>query len=311
MDSSPADVDPSPADQDNLVIVVLQFGKVASTSIVSAFNALDGVTAHQSHYLGRDAYRRVLDNIMDPILSDYFFRHQIGQLTQNIAISRSIERITHGHVPGRVALVSLARNHLDWARSALIQDVVGYLELFEILAARDDPEAVLGPRGKVRAGIEAMLQRIIDLIEKCGGAEPFLDRLRTKQLADFAETDFWDLPAGPTFFFTFLRPLLWFETEFPASTGLRLHDLEPHAGFWKATKDSRDHYVLRYEDIPSSLESIARDLGLQEMPQLPEQNVSAPKPFADDIRDTLSGDRARRIHALFARTDYQSFFGYA
>ena len=304
-------MDSSPAEQGPLVLVVFQFGKVASTSIVAAFNALDGVTAHQSHFLGDEPYRRTLEQVLDPSVSDYFFRHQLGQLTQNITISRSMARIAGGYEPGRVAVLSLAREHLDWARSALVQDAVGYLDLFDAISAIDAPGETLGPRARVRTGIRGMLRRIDDLVTECGSGEAFLDRIYRKDLARFAQSDFWQIPSGTTFFFTFLRPLLWYQIDFRNATNLDLGDLEQRPQFWTATSDNRTHYVLRYEDIADALPAIAGDLALATMPVLTSRNVSAPKPFADDIREALEGDEAMRLREHFAQTQYSKFFGYA
>lgn len=306
MAEMPKDTQP----EGTLVVVVFQFGKVASTSIVNGLNAIEGVEAHQSHYLGHTAYERMLRNVMDPSIADYFFEHQLGQMAANIRISRRMARIESGTVPGRVAILTVVREHMDWFRSALVQDVVGHLDLLNGLYSIENPGQETGPRARVRAGINAMFDRILELIDECGGAEAFLSRFRNKDLSIFSERDFYALPGGPQFLFSFVRPLIWFPDHFLESTGIALSEFAAEDGFWKHDHGERAHYILRYEDLGTALPRVASELGLEGGVPLPEKNVSARKPFAEDVRDVCSGARAQQLKALFAGTDYQRFFGY-
>ena len=293
------------------VILVYQYGKVASTSVVAWLNAVDGVDAFQTHNLGPDACRKMLERTLDPTVSPYFFDHLVGQLSQVIKVGRRMERVESGLDEGRSVIISMARAPVDWFRSAVVQDIVGYLDLLNAISDADTGKPDLGPRAKVRAGLDGMLGRLIEVIERDGGMDAFLDNIIQSNLKGYRKLDFWSLPAGTQFFFTFTRPLVWFQTHFVDGTGERLADFESAEHFWRLNRKNRSMYLMRYEDMPGAAQAVARDLDITAAENLPQRNLSAKKPFADDVAEVFKGDAAQKLERMTRDTDYARFFGYA
>lgn len=293
-----------------VVVIVFQFGKVASTSVVAWLNEAQGVEAFQCHNLGPIACRKMLERALDPAVSDYFFDHNVGQLGQIIRAGRRLTRIEKGLDPGRAIVLSMAREPLDWFRSAVVQDIVGYLELLSQISDAETGDPELGPRKKVRAGLAGMLARVVDAIEGTGGIEPFVERIQSADLADFSRRDFWAMPGGPQFFFTFTRPLVWFEEHYPDATGKHLTDFTRDGLVWRTGKGNGRYYLIRYEDMPEATREVARDAGIDPPEKMPDRNVSAEKPFAADVAEVFAGEEAARLGELARATSYARFFGY-
>ena len=57
------------------LVIVYQFGKVASTSLVNALNKCPRIEAHQSHFLGESALQRIIPIAVGRGTSAYFHEH--------------------------------------------------------------------------------------------------------------------------------------------------------------------------------------------------------------------------------------------
>ena len=117
-------------------IVVYQFGKVGSTALVQALNGLPETDCIQSHFLGVDALREVVPQMVNPRLSDYFFRHLSGQFARNIETTRRMNAIKSGLLDEHLITLTLSRNPVEWMRSAITQDINGILPGLRTIVAK-------------------------------------------------------------------------------------------------------------------------------------------------------------------------------
>ncbi|HEY2353710.1 MAG TPA: hypothetical protein VGH79_02260 [Gaiellaceae bacterium] len=292
-------------------VVVYQLGKVASTALVSSLSEIPGVVAVQSHFLGMESFSGIIRLIVDGVFSDYSADHNLGQLNQNVAIERTITAVRSGKHPEVAAtILSLSREPLDWFRSAVVQDIDGYRaglrEIAGSPADASDDEAIV-------QAIPAVCEEIASLYEESDGVDGFLAR-------DFAERNAWLRQRVGTrhavlseLFLLFLRPHSWFDQHFAKYLGVGVPELPTIApqvyrgdlGSWART------YVIRYEDIGSSIPIVLDDIGIAETFQLTHENVSGEKNLASAVREGLSAGPLDRLRALSNASSYARQFGYA
>ena len=109
-----------------LNVIVYQYGKVASTSLVTTFNKMRGVSAHQCHFFGEDAFRATVTRLCNPDTNDYFFKHSLGQLAENLKAYRLYHRKDPAE-DDRCIVLTVAREPFDWFRSSLVQEIEGHI----------------------------------------------------------------------------------------------------------------------------------------------------------------------------------------
>lgn len=297
--------------ENETLVIVYQFGKVASTSLVNALNRLESVEAVQCHFLGESALQRIVPIAVDKKTDLYFHEHLSGQLAANVALTYRMNRIAAGEVAGSLKLISLSRHPLSWLRSGIQQDITGYQE--EILAfARRSGQGGQDDAQDIQAGLTEILDDICDLIEEFGG----MDRTLTAFLNAGGKQMMADLPHQPAavtrrFFFLALRPMVWFDEHFRACFGFGLGGFEPQRGFWQATQNGMEFLLLRYEDLQDSLIPALASIGVPLDQPLSHDNVSAAKPFAHAITNAFCAPSAVRLSELMLSSDYSTFFDYA
>lgn len=289
--------------------IVFQYGKVASTTLVSALGQLEGVEAHQAHFLGPKSFNEMLTRLVTPGIGSYFFEHSLGQLSENIRIYRHlIEPMAEGE---RLTVISLSREPFDWFRSAITQDIEGHLQSLSAMLGRrgartSTPEAILG------SGLELVFSLINEAIGVFGSLDALCEGQRYRRLrsemrwqsdADFQQFMF--------FLNIFLRPHVWFDSHLDSAFGLKLEDLgrAPWGGLYRDCDWGR-LYLLRFEALAEDMAAVMREQGFDAPLDLSPENTSAEKPFRTEINAAFATEAARRL-AAGCRSRTTELLGYA
>ncbi len=297
-------------ERDRTLTIVYQFGKVASTSLVNTLGTDPALEVHQSHFLGEDALKRIIPIAVDKSTNAYFHEHLRGQLMANVDLTYRMNRVLAGEGAAKLKVLSLSREPLDWLRSGILQDIVGYRpDVMEF--ARKTNSDDLGDDKLLQAGLTKVLERIGDIIDDKGGIGPALDEFHEvggkAMLAP--EGHGADLIVRRLFFLA-LRPLTWFEEHFRPCFGIGLDDFEQDGSIWITRQPRADFAILRYEDLADGFGQAMSALGLKEPGALLQDNVSASKPFAGEVNGAFASEAASDLRARFQASDYASFFGY-
>ena len=302
-------VSPYPArgtDPAEHLVVVFQFGKVASTAMVDALNDHPGIEAVQSHFLGEGALHSIFTSMLNPALSDYFFFHQSGQVFENVKLTRRIGRILSGEDNRtRLSVLLTVREPIDWFRSALIQDARGLGDVF--LRTKDRHGLVGDTLGAiVQPAVEAILGEIVEVLTPFGSIDSFL-AASPGSMAKVREqiTD----PSLQELFYAAVRPFNWHKLNFDPVFHHTLDDLTYQNGLWTLRAERFDAHLFRYEDMGARRSNLAAALGIDDL-VLPHRNVSEGKLFSAEIRAAFRSANAHSLACLYGETDYSRRFGY-
>jgi hypothetical protein len=294
------------------LVVVYQFGKVASTSIVSSLAERAGVEVVQAHFLGSESFTDVIDLLLDPYENDYPQLHLTGQLVSNIAISREIEAFRSGLRPGaRLSVLALVRDPIEWFRSSLLQDIEWHLPLFRLIhaehasGAADDEDAITFALPIVCGMLASLLDDVggIDLFVAHGNdydalLAPLPNAEKARLVRNFAAV--------------FIRPFSWFDVHFVRFLKIGLDELAPLArSVLKGNLDPGIVYIVRYEHLEAGLSVVAEDMGLSGPFVLRRENVSAGKEFDEAIRAGFQSVEVERLRLISAASSYARRFQYA
>jgi hypothetical protein len=291
--------------------VIYQFGKVASTSIVNSLNDTNKVTAVQSHFLGEKNLKQMVDMFVDVKHPKYFFDHNIGQFLHNLQVTRSIYEFRDGlQKKQRLLIISLSRDPLEWLRSSVSQDIVGYLGFLESVAQKHD----IATEDK-----DSMIERVLPLVlsemdgalDRVGGVDAFLRDAKPWRKALPASGDDSLDRHFRNFLAMTLRPFEWFETHFESLLGISVTTLAPIAqNLLHRDTGWCDIFVLRYEDMAVSMRVIVERLEVQDGFALSKDNVSADKKFAGAISQAFKSETSCALRARFRDSAYARRFGY-
>lgn len=292
------------------LLIVYQFGKVASTSIVKSMQDVPGIEAHQSHFLGEYALKRMVSAAVDPTSNDYFHRHTVGQFMTNLDLTFKMNRVLAGHDDRRLVVLSLSREPLDWLRSSIQQDIRGYKEDIFTFAhgaglACDDDEVMM------EAALVAILRDINACLQAKGGFGTVLSTLRDADAETlFAGTPLADAAILRKIFFLAIRPIVWFDEHFKLSCGVDYREMHQEGAIRYEHRDKASYVVLRYEDLRSNLISTLDLVGIDAPEEIARENLSAEKPYAAQIRAAFASPEAAALRKWMAYTDYARQFGY-
>ena len=285
-------------------VIVYQFGKVASTALVKTLNTHPEIDAHQSHFLGEDALKRMVVNATGPTHSAYFRKHMVGQLNANLDLTYQMNRARLGHDGRRLTILSLSRAPLDWFRSSIQQDIEGHLP--DLLALGQGANQA----DRLRDGLDQMLDRVAALLATHGGVATIASDL----IASGARPLLTQLKGEPDFIKTMLlqalRPVVWFEDHFARCFDLSLDDIHREDGFWLRKTRQTTFILLRYEDIAQTFASAMVAANLPATGPMIRANDSRAKPFAQIIKAAFDTEHAHQLGALLAQSDYARHFGY-
>ena len=291
-----------------LNIIVYQYGKVASTSLVATFNKIHGVSAHHCHFFGEDAFRSILTRLCNPDTNDYFFKHSLGQLAENLKAYRLYHRKNQPE-GDRCIVLTVAREPFDWFRSSLVQEIEGHIPALA-LSLRDRGVESMSTEQIVSEGLSLLLERIrgaIDSVE--GGIDALVpaERRDLDQIIPFTDTE--DFEAFLFMLGRFLQPHWWFRTQFSPEFGIDLAGMvDVGAGLLRALTEKSDVYLARYEQLDAAF---AQLLELENLPQrsLVRVNEGRSKKYAAEISAVFDTDVAAKVKAL-SRSETTQALGY-
>ncbi|MBF9044587.1 hypothetical protein HKCCE4037_14685 [Rhodobacterales bacterium HKCCE4037] len=286
--------------------VVFQMGKVASTAITKALASLEGVEAAHCHFLGEAALRKVLRVALNPANTDYFFNHQMGQMAENAAITRAINRIRSGTDPRRLVVLSLTRDPFTWFRSSVLQDICGYTDLLCGLA----PENASASRdARIRLGLTRFLGKLEEHLSDFPTVESCLDASRSGDPHRMGRARDWPHQQRQLLL-SALRPADWFDQHYRMGLGLDLAGFKRDGLLWHTTEGNAQFGIIRYEELDKAFPLFC-DWAIGRTPRLPVANESGRKPFSNAIAAAFATQEAARLQTALKRSDYARTFGYA
>ena len=297
-------------ERDRTLTIVYQFGKVASTSLVNTLSADPTLDVHQSHFLGEHALQRIVPIAVDKSTNVYFHEHLRGQLLSNVELTYRMNQVLAGEGAAKLKVISLSREPLDWLRSGILQDIVGYrpdlMDFAKKAGCKSGDE-----EGLLQFGLIEALRRIGEFIDTKGGIVPVVDEFHDvggkAMLAPVGHGA--DLIVRRLFFLA-LRPLTWFEEHFRPCFGIGLDDFEQVGDIWIARQPRADFAILRYEDLTNGFGQAMSALGIKNPGSLLTDNVSASKPFAGDVNAAFSSEAAAQLRDRLITSGYARSFGY-
>ncbi|MCI2401188.1 hypothetical protein [Aliiroseovarius subalbicans] len=291
-------------------VVVYQYGKVASTSLVASLNEAPQVDAVQSHFLGEAALKSMVPVLTNPDNARYFFDHQIGQFNLNVETTRRINALLAGQGGDRLLFLTVVRSPWDWLRSAISQDINGYLPtLGQISGPLGFPHIQKG--ALIREGVPVLLKEFSRMIRQAGGIDAIATQIREGQfrVRDLARPI--DIAGFNQLFFLMLRPFLWFEEHYRVATGISPDEMEDQGGYWLTRRARADYLLLKFETLSATLPTALRQLGIAFDGGLAQRNVSAAKPYDQELKDAFLHPDLAPLMAQFRQTEHARFFGYA
>jgi FkbM family methyltransferase len=294
------------------IVIVYQFGKVASTSLVNAIDRVAGYQAVHSHVLGVDLLEELVAYACNRHTSEYAAKVVIDQLDEAIQTTRLLDAVRNGTGPRkRIVLVTMVREPLAWFRSAFVQDLPRYMELLQgigrHIGLQDPKEMDEALTDALRTGLiwlADVAERVQDLANVQWSDSSFREAVESVVPADLRQ-EFLSL------FFVMVRPLGWFQDHYTKATGIGLEEFEPHRlGMWKRPPDWVHAYLIRYEDLEKGFLVLRDELGLPGEVTLPRDNVSQKKPHAEAAAAAFKTAEGERLRRALCNTPYARRFGY-
>lgn len=286
--------------------VVFQMGKVASTAITRALGSLKGVEAAHCHFLGEDALKKVLRVALNPSNTDYFFKHQMGQMAENAAITRAITRIRAGTDSRRLVVLSLTRDPFTWLRSSVLQDIGGYADMLSELSS---DQLTASYEARIRVGLTRFLGQLEEhlwdypSVEACLRASTSGDPTRMGRVSDWPHQK-------RQLMLSALRPAEWFTQHYEGGLGLDLAEFETHGPLWHKANGNAQFGIIRYEELETAF-PVFCDWALGKTPRLPVINESGRKPLSNAVAAAFATPEAAGLESALKRSDYARQFGYA
>lgn len=285
-------------------------GKVASTSIVATLNEIDGIEAVQAHFLGEKSLSSIVPEITSPDLSEYFFCHSLGQFIENMKVTRRINMVRAGKIPGeRLLVISLSRDPVEWARSSIVQDIKGYLPTLKSLCDSAKLNYITDAEA-VSTGLHYLVHQSCDLLVKFGGIDKFFSSQRT-YAERFEGTIFDGNTDTSSIFLMLLRPASWFDSHFEPSLSIHLKDMTKNDSTWSAVQNHAHFVIVRYEDMAEKLPKWLGSSGLCNITRFKRENLSEAKEHAAEVASVFKSDAGERFKTVYSDTRYSKFFGYA
>ena len=287
--------------------IVYQFGKVASTSIVNSLNKLPDTASFQSHFLGCNNFQNAIKRLDDPVLDDYFYHHLEGQLFRNLRLNREVIKFKSGCYPGqKLHFVSVARDPVDYARSALLQDINGYLNSFVVIWGRGDesePQYIQSSVDKLIALYQGFLEQTdLSLVKDMSPIPGYIDRCgyigeRKTLLVQMMQV--------------MHRPLIWFDSQFRNYLGIRVEDMSSEIdGMLYKDLGWCDSYLFKYENLGAGMKGMLTKIGMGDGFSFSRDNDSALKPYVRELNCCFSDDVKEEILTLQRASSYCQLFGY-
>ena len=277
-------------------VIVYQYGKVASTSLVATFNKMRGVQAYQCHFFGSKQFQSTVTRLCDPDTNDYFFDHSLGQLNENLKAYRAYHRINSPENQ-RWIVLTVAREPFDWFRSSLVQEIDGHLHALRLSLGAQRTEALT--EGEiVTQGLALLMERLKLALDAVDGDADALDTAKRRELEhalEFHSAE--DFKGFLLLLSKFLRPHWWFRTQFTPEFGVDLQDMVDEGQGLRSQRTKRGNvYLARYEQLESGL---ARLLDLESLPakRLKWVNEGHKKPLSEEVSAAFLTEAALTLKA--------------
>lgn len=292
------------------LFVVYQMGKVASAAIAETLAAVDGAEVAHCHYLSRQRIEASLSNALKHDQTDETYWHTSRQLLANLDVHRRLKRIeAELETDVEPCVITLAREPLAWTCSALVQNLQAHTatlrKMCEINGVSIDDQG-----DWLQWAIARTVDGIGRLCETTGNMVQAANRT-PHQIHDRLGCSEEEATCIKQMTGIFRRPHEWFCGEFLLFTGLSLECLEEIAPrLWFGRMSAGPVYVLRYEDLPASFDSIMDALGLSHVRLDRVTNASDKKPGARAARKAFAETPYRAALEAASITWYTRFFGY-
>lgn len=277
-----------------LSVIVYQYGKVASTSLVATLNRMRGVQAHQCHFFGKDAFLSTVSRLCNPHTNDYFFKHSLGQLNENLRVYRQYHH-KHRDAEERFIVVTVAREPFDWFKSSVLQEIEGHLANFR-LALEAEQSRQMGDRELVTSGLALVFSRIHQALDTVGGDINGLTVARRRDLNQhipFADAD--DFEAFLFILSRYLQPHVWFQTQFTPEFGVVPTEMETVAGGLRRSDTEKGPvYLIQYERMEEAFAALCALEGLPSK-SLSRANTGADKHYASEVSAAFASAEALRL----------------
>jgi len=293
----------------NLHVIVYQYGKVASTSLVTSLNELPDVVAHQCHFFGEEAFRTTVKQLCNPNTNDYFFEHSLGQLVENLKAYRLYHQQNRpqGH---RCIVLTVAREPFDWFSSLLTQEIEGHIPALT-LSLRDQGGDSMTTEQIVTHGLSLLIERIHGALDSVDGNIDELTpnkRRLLDQILPFIDSQ--DFEAFLFILGRFLLPHWWFRSQFTPEFGVAIGDMADRGkGLLSASAKTGDVYLARYEQLDTAFKRL---LELENLPcrALVRVNEGRNKAFSNEINAVFQTQRAIDLRSR-SQSDTTRALGYA
>lgn len=291
-----------------LNVIVYQYGKVASTSVVATLNKLRNVTAHQCHFFGEAAFRSTVTRLCDPGTNDYFFNHSLGQLTQNLKAYR-LYHARSASANARSVVLTVAREPFDWFRSSLIQEMDGHI--WDLALSLSDRQGATDSRERiVREGLALLIERIHGALDSVDGdidALTLPKRRELDQVLPFVNAQ--DFEAFLFLLSRFLTPHWWFRTQFHREFEIKIAEMEDLGDGLRVSQASRGAvYLARYEELETAFAKFLAVEGLSPK-RLVRKNRGDKKQLSSLINESFETERALELKAR-SRSEVTQLLGY-
>lgn len=291
-----------------LDLIVYQFGKVGSTSVVRTLSRMPGVRPHQAHFLGEDALRSKLHQLLGHTLHPHFLEHGERQLIQNVRLTRLFNSYRSGAGEGRMAIVTIVREPLDWFRSQFVQDYPGYEPgLRAIVGALDDADDF-----DIQGAVETLRQAVVAALGFGGGLSnpDFRSTLHREYLPILQAAQGKLAAVYIDHIAALLRPFYWFHDAVRPLLGIDLKDIRlDQERFFACGCDWGEYYVFRYEELAQGFTRFLDELGLPPI-GLDRENLSETKPKGSEIQAAFASWFADQDLKVLLKSEYTSTFGY-
>ena len=289
-------------------VIVYQYGKVASTSLVTTFNKMRGVQAYQCHFFGSKQFQSTVNRLCDPDTNDYFFDHSLGQLNENLKAYRAYHRLNSPENERRIVL-TVAREPFDWFRSSLVQEIDGHMHALRV-SLGDRRTEPMTQAEIVTQGLALLMERLTLALDAVEGNADALDTAKRRELERALHFDSAQDFKGFLFLLSkFLRPHWWFRTQFTPEFGVDIHDMVNEGQGLRSQRTVRGNvYLARYEQLESAF---ARLLDLESLPakRLKWVNEGHKKPLSEEVSAAFQTEPALALKAR-TRSEITKALGY-
>lgn len=287
--------------------LVLQMGKVASTSIQSALLA-SGINAFHSHGLSSPSQHGRLSLLLDADLTFRLAAHDLRRHIQSVALHMMLRwyRRHQRYKRRKLKVITLTRDPATHFPSAFLHRRDNSLPA--ILAWYRAHAGAHHPVDETKALTDFLMELASIMVEGrvSEGATGFASSLA------LAQRRWPDYPIFAAEAAAMLVPLRWFDGEIAAMFGMDVL-AEPglrERGWAERNSEWVDIMVLRFEDLSSLVPEIRRFFGLGDL-ALPRENLTQGRAGAAEIADAWRAVLATPVGQACARELRMSPYGRA